>query len=669
MKNKLLISALGLALSQSGFAQDQVGGIAVPDGYKPVSIAISGNGQKAMVCLQGETDTKYVSYQKSQGQFQAASDDNPLNSLIGKNIIPMNPSLSVDGSEIYYAADNGSGNTDIYMLKKVNGKWQDAVALGDSINSAANEQYPAISPDGNSLYFVRLNPDAIDKRGGTIFRSLRRPGTPWSQAKDLPEPVTLGCDAYVSVAPDGKSLYLSSVREQGLGGFDVYFTQSPYNDNWLIPPVVDSVSLAADELSPCWDYESKKLYYIQQDPKKKSKYNIVSKSIAGNFQPMEVSRYSGRTLDLVSGKPIGADITVTDVFSSLQLCTFKSDGVTGEYDFFLNKRDNDVFLDFSAPMYSHAIEQVRPNGGEVNKDRTIFKKVALQLNVFDSEMFEALSSSIKLSQDGKSSSIVPAEFSKGRYKMELPIGYNYDFSITKDLYEDYKFNLDLSQVVIFDSFERDAELKSMKAPLKVIVKGLDPNASADVTIVDESTENKYTDVITTDANGECGKYLRKGDKYTITIMKKGYTMYNTNLDVALDCPASGYVVVAELVKLQENVRIEIPNVNFETASAVLQPSSYETLNKVVSLLKLNPGIKVELSAHTDDRGADGYNMKLSDQRAASVAGYILNKGVDKSMLVSKGYGKTMPLVPNTTDENRAKNRRVEIKILGTVTNQ
>ena len=80
---------------------------------------------------------------------------------------------------------------------------------------------------------------------------------------------------------------------------------------------------------------------------------------------------------------------------------------------------------------------------------------------------------------------------------------------------------------------------------------------------------------------------------------------------------------------------------------------------------MNSDISIELSAHTDDIGSDAYNFKLSDQRAASVAEYLITKGIGKKRIISKGYGKTMPLVPNDSDENRAKNRRVELKVIST----
>ena len=70
-----------------------------------------------------------------------------------------------------------------------------------------------------------------------------------------------------------------------------------------------------------------------------------------------------------------------------------------------------------------------------------------------------------------------------------------------------------------------------------------------------------------------------------------------------------------------------------------------------------------MSAHTDSRGSDEYNIKLSGNRASSVVDYILSKGIPASRIISKGYGETKPVVPNDTDENMQLNRRVEFTIL------
>jgi len=237
------------------------------------------------------------------------------------------------------------------------------------------------------------------------------------------------------------------------------------------------------------------------------------------------------------------------------------------------------------------------------------------------------------------------------------------------MYMDYVLKMDLSQVVIFDSFERDVELVSDKSKVKFKVNGLAPNTTTEITITDLSTASKFTTSVMTDTDGNCDIMLRKGDNYKISIMAPGYTMFEKDINVPIVAKGEDIMVIANISKLEEDVKIEIPNVNFEFNSFTLDASSYEPLNKVVTLLKVNTGIEIELSAHTDDKGSDDYNNKLSDQRAASVAAYIVSKGIDPARLVSKGYGKTQPLVPNTNDENRAKNRRVELKILSTNSNQ
>jgi OOP family OmpA-OmpF porin len=80
-------------------------------------------------------------------------------------------------------------------------------------------------------------------------------------------------------------------------------------------------------------------------------------------------------------------------------------------------------------------------------------------------------------------------------------------------------------------------------------------------------------------------------------------------------------------------------------------------------MNTNPGMVVEISAHTDDKGSDVYNTKLSQLRAESVVRFISLKGINKDRMLAKGYGESAPAVANDTDENRAKNRRVEFKIL------
>jgi parallel beta-helix repeat protein len=101
-------------------------------------------------------------------------------------------------------------------------------------------------------------------------------------------------------------------------------------------------------------------------------------------------------------------------------------------------------------------------------------------------------------------------------------------------------------------------------------------------------------------------------------------------------------------------------VNFKTASAELLEESYYVLEQVYNSLEAYPNVKVEIGGHTDSQGSDNYNLALSYDRAKSVVSYLVMRGISEDRLVARGYGESKPLVPNTTAEGRAKNRRVEV---------
>ena len=88
-----------------------------------------------------------------------------------------------------------------------------------------------------------------------------------------------------------------------------------------------------------------------------------------------------------------------------------------------------------------------------------------------------------------------------------------------------------------------------------------------------------------------------------------------------------------------------------------------TLTEVYNFLSKNPKVVVEVAGHTNNLPSDSYANKLSTNRAQSVADWLVKKGIPDSRVQYKGYGKTMPIAPNTTDVGKKKNQRVEIRIL------
>jgi OOP family OmpA-OmpF porin len=112
-----------------------------------------------------------------------------------------------------------------------------------------------------------------------------------------------------------------------------------------------------------------------------------------------------------------------------------------------------------------------------------------------------------------------------------------------------------------------------------------------------------------------------------------------------------------------NVRV-MQQVHFQTASATILPDSFPMLTEIAQLLKANADIKLmRIEGHTDNHGAADYNLDLSKRRAASVVTWLSEHGVDAGRMQSEGYGMTLPIASNDTDQGRAQNRRVEFKIV------
>ncbi|MBC7448867.1 MAG: OmpA family protein [Hymenobacteraceae bacterium] len=118
-----------------------------------------------------------------------------------------------------------------------------------------------------------------------------------------------------------------------------------------------------------------------------------------------------------------------------------------------------------------------------------------------------------------------------------------------------------------------------------------------------------------------------------------------------------------LVEIVKDKPIVLENILYDYNKSNIRPDAALELDKLVTILQENPKISVELSSHTDSRGKDPYNMKLSADRAKSAVAYIISKGIDKSRMTSRGYGETRPIVKNaTTEEEFQTNRRTEFKV-------
>jgi outer membrane protein OmpA-like peptidoglycan-associated protein len=163
--------------------------------------------------------------------------------------------------------------------------------------------------------------------------------------------------------------------------------------------------------------------------------------------------------------------------------------------------------------------------------------------------------------------------------------------------------------------------------------------------------------------GEYRIALPAGKNYGYHAAASGFLSVNENLELKNLKQYSELKKDLVLVPIAIGESIQLRNVFFVQSKPQLMPESYPELDRLVKIMKDNPTIEIELSGHTDNRGAAGANLALSEQRVEAVKQYLIAKGIAIKRITGKGYGGARPIAPSDTEENRQRNRRVEFKIV------
>lgn len=187
--------------------------------------------------------------------------------------------------------------------------------------------------------------------------------------------------------------------------------------------------------------------------------------------------------------------------------------------------------------------------------------------------------------------------------------------------------------------------------------------SADIVYYDLKENTELGVAISDPSTGAYKIVLPAGKNYSFLATKSNFYSISENVDLSALSEYSELSKDLYLSPIKKGEIIRLNNIFFEFNKADLKEESYSELDRLVEILKDNKKLKIEIGGHTDDKGSESYNLKLSKDRASSVVAYLVSKGISANRLTSKGYGESQPVVTNDSDENRAFNRRVEFKIL------
>ncbi|HLZ16882.1 MAG TPA: OmpA family protein [Cyclobacteriaceae bacterium] len=154
-----------------------------------------------------------------------------------------------------------------------------------------------------------------------------------------------------------------------------------------------------------------------------------------------------------------------------------------------------------------------------------------------------------------------------------------------------------------------------------------------------------------------------GSHYGVRAITNGFYSVNENLELKA---TEGYNEIEKdlmLVPIEVGETVKLNNVFFIAGQPTLKAESFPELDRLVTILKDNPGIFIQLEGHTDNLGSPAILQKLSEDRVETVKQYLVAHGIDQSRITGQGFGATRPLASGTSEEDRRKNRRVEFKIL------
>jgi outer membrane protein OmpA-like peptidoglycan-associated protein len=175
-------------------------------------------------------------------------------------------------------------------------------------------------------------------------------------------------------------------------------------------------------------------------------------------------------------------------------------------------------------------------------------------------------------------------------------------------------------------------------------------------------------VVQSESEQQTGGFLLcipSGKKYALSVEKPGYLFYSAHFALESETGIrEPYFKNVLLKPIREGETIVLRNIFFETDSSRLLPESQAELNSLLDLLSRNPGLKIEISGHTDNSGGEAYNQTLSEKRAAEVYHFLTGKGIAAQRLSFKGFGASRPVADNSTPEGRAQNRRTEFRVVG-----
>lgn len=513
-------------------------------------------------------------------------------------------------------------------------------AFSDILPETVNSKYPEygaiISADESVMIFTSRRPggtgDKIDEIINEPFEDLYisyRVNGQWSQAQNMGKPVNSdGHDATINLSPDGQTLL---IYKDDKGDGNIY--QCKLDGNvWSKPKKLGkNINTKYHEASACFSYDGKTLYFVSNRP-----------DMSLGDRDIFMSKWDEKEQDW--GPPANLGPTINTKYGE--------DGIfmhpDGKTLYFSSKGHN--------TMGGYDIFKSVFENGKWSKP----ENMGYPVNSPDDDVFFVMNASGKrayytsFKTDGfGEKDLYVITFLGPEKPLTLNVEDNLIASIAapiKEIVMEPAVEVSKTKVTILKGYFKDAEtLQPLEASIELI-----DNSNGQIIL--SSTSNSAT-----------GKFLvslPSGKNYGLAAKSEGYMFHSENFDIPESAAYKEVTKEIRMKKIKVGTVIILNNIFYDYGKATLRPESTYELDRVQKVMIDNPKIKVEISGHTDARGSDDFNNKLSADRAKSVVDYLIQKGIPNDRLVYAGYGKQQLLIPNAkTEDEHQQNRRTEFKII------
>lgn len=534
-------------------------------------------------------------------------------------------SLSFDERTLYLSLCKPPRTVcDLYISHIMNDNWPMPTRI-DELSTETDEWSPSISSDEQTIYFIRR--DIVgegtrkEESKSMIYCAHRLPDGHWQAPEWML--ISNGKDSQLRIYPDNKLLTFYSMGRDEDGGRKetprCYYVTKIDKYNWTLPAL------------------------LQTDPEQ-----IMT----------PVKTLTGKVIDHTTKQPIKAQTNVYDVLTQ-QLIASHSTDEKGAFRLALPVGRTyrvEVCKDGYSKEYIRPNEDAQPAFEQVE----LTPQLTLNVRVFDKDIFTPLYYDLTITNDqSKEKKVIKGQ--DKRSSIQLPIGREYILHLSKQGYADTTYAFDTRCDVLTAQTDVDLYMRSgrVMTSLQAVDSETGEPIAAQYTLCSYDSQigdNGDKNMVYTDTMLQCSQ------QYHLFTSAQGYLFYDTLFNTLAG--EGSMTIRVPMMSIRQAATVQLKNIEFEFNSYLLKDESYDELKRVAQLLRQNPTLRIELSAHTDDVGSADYNLRLSQKRGNAVAHYLIEKeGIEPERLIAKGYGKTKPLVPNTSDANRAINRRVEFTIL------